>query len=488
MTSESGWSGADAVDPKPPPGRNWIAKLVDVRPGEGLTLVLSAVYFFTLLAAYSVLKPVREAMGITGGADKLPVLFSGTMVAMLVLSPVFAWLVTRVKRRVFIPAVYAISIVCLLAFWFVFPLVPQEHERWIAYPFFVFISVFNLFVVSVFWGFMADLWDLEQAKRLYGFLGAGGTLGAIAGAKTTAWLATRIGSVNLLFVSMGLLVGSLVCIQWLMAIHSIDRHGEKLRVADRAGQIAASPVVRRADIWAGMRLVWTSPYLRAIAAYTALYGLTNTFLYIQQGNLVSDAIKGRDEQTRFFSQIDFWANSVTFGLQIFLTGRMIRKFGITFALNSQPVIALVGTVAVAISLFAAPSMAASGIKTFGLPPQLFVLAVVVVLMKASNFATARPAREALYTVVDREMKYKSKSFIDTVVFRAADFTAAWSFKGLQVIAMTLPWIAVVAIPLTGVWILVGGLLGRRQRELVAETSAAETVGSQTSASKSAAIA
>jgi len=287
---------------------------------------------------------------------------------------------------------------------------------------------------------------------------------------------------------MGLLVGSLVCIQWLMAIHSIDRHGEKLRVADRPGQIAASPVVRRADIWAGMRLVWTSPYLRAIAAYTALYGLTNTFLYIQQGNLVSDAIKGRDEQTRFFSQVDFWANSVTFGLQIFLTGRMIRRFGITFALNSQPVIALLGTVAVAVSLFAAPRMAASGIRTFGLPPELFILAVVVVLMKASNFATARPAREALYTVVDREMKYKSKSFIDTVVFRFADFTGAWTFKGLQVIGLALPSIAIVAIPLTAVWILVGRALGRRQRELVAESSVAATLGNQTSASKSAATA
>jgi AAA family ATP:ADP antiporter len=301
-------------------------------------------------------------------------------------------------------------------------------------------------------------------------------------------LATRIGSVNLLFVSMGLLVGSLVCIQWLMALHSIDRSGERVRIADRPNELVSAPIARRKDIWIGMRLVWTNPYLRTIAAYIALYGLTNTFLYIQQGNLVSASIKNRDEQTRFFGQIDVWANSVTLFVQVFLTGRMIKRLGITFALNTQPVLALVGTAAVAVALLMAPRMAASGFTLFGLPPELFVLAVVVVLMRTSNFATARPARESLYTVVDREMKYKSKSFIDTVVFRFADFTGAWTFKGLQVIGLALPSIAIVAIPLAAVWIFVGRALGRRQRELVAESAAAETLGNQTSASKSAATA
>ncbi len=457
-----------------------------MKPGEGLTLALSALYFFTLLAGYSILRPVREAMGLSGGADKLPLLFTGTMIGMILVNPAFAWLVTRVRRRVFIPAVYVISIAFLIGFRVAFDLVPKSHETWIAYPYFAFVSVFNLFVVSVFWGFMADLWQLEQAKRLYGFIGAGGTLGAFVGALSTTWLATRMGSLNLLYLSAGMLLLSIGCIQWLMHIHHIDRVGERSRPGDEERHLRGPPTA--ADTWRGVKLVGTNPYLRTIASYTFLYGLIGTFLYFQQGHLVESGIPNRDDRTRYFGIVDTVAQSMTGLIQIFFTGRLIKRFGITFALNTQPVIALVGWIALACTMLFGPSLFAPGSRLAGLTPELCVLVVVQVLLRASNFATARPARESLYTVVGREMKYKSKSFIDTFVYRFADATGGWTFAGLQWAGLALPAIAVVTIPLTGVWILVGRALGRRQRELVAESSAAETLGNQTIASKSAAIA
>jgi AAA family ATP:ADP antiporter len=490
MTSESGWSSEDVPEPEPARAQGFLAKLVDVRPGEGASLVLSAVYFFTLLAGYFVLKPVREAMGLTGGADKLPLLFSGTMAGMILVNPAFAWLVTRVPRRVFIPVVYAVSIACLLGFRLAFALVPETHELWVGYPYFVFVSVFNLFVVSVFWGFMADIWRLEQAKRLYGFIGAGGTIGAFAGASAATWLARPLHSVNLLYISVGFLALSIVCIRWLMRLHAIDRPGERVRPEDRvAGEQASAPALlaqppRAADTWRGIRLVGTNPYLRTIATYTFLFGLIGTFLYFQQGNLVERGIPDRDARTHYFGLVETLSQAMTGIVQVFFTGRLIKRFGITFALNTQPVIALAGWVALALML-----LFGSGIQPIGSwPAILWVLIVVQVLLRASNFATARPARESLYTVVGREMKYKSKSFIDTFVYRFADATGGWTFLGLQVIGLGLSAIAVATIPLTGVWILVGRALGRRQRELVAATSAAETVGNQTIASKSAATA
>jgi AAA family ATP:ADP antiporter len=475
---------AESPAPQPPRQRNWIATLVDVKPGEGVSLALSTAYFFTLLAGYLVLKPVREAMGISGGADRLPVLFSFTMLLTIIVVPAFARFITRVPRRVFIPVVYGISIGCLLLFRVAFALVPESHELWVGYPYFVFVSVFNLFVVSIFWSFMADLWTLEQAKRLYGFIGAGGTLGAIAGSFAATTLAKPLHSVNLLFISVAMLLLSIVCVRALFSRHGIDRASE----SGSHDEAALKPVPTSADTWRGIQLVWTHPYLRTIASYTFLYGLIGTFLYFQQGHVVEHDIPDRDGRTRYFGLVDLLAQSATGIIQVFFTGRLIKRLGIGFALNTQPVIAFASWCALAAMLLFGGKWFGADAKLGEYTPVLWMLIAVQVLLRASNYATARPARESLFTVVGREMKYKSKSFIDTFVYRAADFTGGWAFTGLRVLGAATPVIAVITIPLTGVWILVGRALGRRQRELVAESSAAEIVGNQTSASKSAATA
>jgi AAA family ATP:ADP antiporter len=319
---------------------------------------------------------------------------------------------------------------------------------------------------------------------LYGFIGAGGTIGAIAGSFAATTLAKRLHSVNLLFVSVAMLLLSIVCVRALLSRHASDFANENRPGDDDA--LKAVPT--SADTWRGIQLVWTHRYLRTIASYTFLYGLIGTFLYFQQGHVVEHDIADRDERTRYFGLVDLLSQSATGIIQVFFTGRLIKRLGIAFALNTQPVIAFASWCALALVLVFGTGWFGENAKLAGYTPVLWMLIVVQVLLRASNYATARPARESLFTVVDREMKYKSKSFIDTFVYRAADFTGGWAFTGLQVLGMATSWIAVVTIPLTGLWILVGRSLGKRQRELVAASSAAETVGNQTSASKSAAIA
>ena len=432
--------------------RHRLARLVDVRPGEGVTIALAMAYFFCLLAGYFVLRPVRESLGLTGGPDKLPALFTGSLVAMFVLTPPFAWLVTHQPRRVFIPTVYALSMVCLLVFWIALRSTSGTAERWIAYAFYVFVSVFNLFVVSVFWGFMADLWSLQQAKRLFALVAAAGTLGAIVGAQVTESLVEELGTVNMLLVSVAFIGAALGCVFALIRVHAIDAPGTATDRPER-------------DTWRGLRLVTQEPYLRSVAAYVFLHGLVGTYLYMQQGQLVSAGIELRDDRTALFAFIDKSSNVLTLFVQVFLTSSLIRWFGVTFALVSQPVIAFCGWILLAAAMFESARLASAGFTPGGLAPELAVLVGLQILLRASNFATVRPAREALFTVVEREVKYKSKSFIDTFVYRLGDGVGAWSFLGLRALFASLPAIAVAVVPVAAVWVGVGTVLGRRQREL-----------------------
>ena len=434
-----------------------LQRVVPVKPGELRSIAWSWLYFFSLLASTFVLRPLRDSMGLNGGADKYPWLFTGTLVAMVVVSPPFALLVTKLPRKRFIPIVYRVSIACLLLFWFALKFLPESFNLAAAYTFFVWFSVFNLFVVSVFRGFMADIWRLDQAKRLFGFIGVGGTLGALAGSKVASLLAKPIGSVNLLFLSIILLEVAVFSVRRLVVIHRID--------SAAAGQNAAPPAAAStSDIWRGLKLIISQSYLRWIASYTFLYGLIGTFLYYQQGKLVDLTIQNRDARTEYFANIEFWVQLGTVLIQFLFTARLIRWFGITFALISQPAIAVLGWIGLSLAMIYGSWLGTHGFTVGQLAPQLAVLAGVQILLRISNFATAQPAREALYTVVEREVKYKSKSFVDTFVYRLGDCLGAWAFMGIQAIGASLTAIAVLTIPIAGVWVFVGRTLGRKQRE------------------------
>ncbi len=442
-----------------------LQRVVVIQPGELRSITWSWLYFFSLLASTFVLRPLRDSMGLNGGADKYPMLFTGTLVAMLVVSPPFALLVTKLPRKRFIPIVYRVSMGCLFAFWLWLKLSPGSLKLTAAYTFFVWFSVFNLFVVSVFRGFMADIWRLDQAKRLFGFIGVGGTLGALAGSKAASLLAKPVGSANLLFLSIILLEVAVFSVRRLVVIHRID-------ATPPAGQGAPPPAVASAsDVWRGLKLIVNQSYLRWIASYTFLYGLIGTFLYYQQGKLVDLTMRDRDVRTQYFADIEFWVQLGTVLIQLVLTARLIRWFGITFALISQPFIAVLGWIILALAMLYGTWLGTHGFTVGQLAPPLAVLAGVQILLRISNFATAQPAREALYTVVEREVKYKSKSFIDTFVYRLGDCLGAWAFLGIQAVVVSLTTIAFLTVPIAGVWVFVGRSLGRKQRELTDEKGA-----------------
>jgi AAA family ATP:ADP antiporter len=443
-----------------------LQRVVAIEPRELRSIAWSWLYFFSLLASTFVLRPLRDSMGLNGGADKYPWLFTGTLVAMVVVSPPFALLVTKLPRKRFIPIVYRVSIACLLVFWLALKFLPESSKLAAAYTFFIWFSVFNLFVVSVFRGFMADIWRLDQAKRLFGFIGVGGTLGALAGSKIASLLAKPIGSVNLLFLSIVLLEVAVFSVRRLVVIHRID--------AAPPGQNAPPPAaISTADMWRGLKLIVSQSYLRWIASYTFMYGLIGTFLYYQQGKLVDLTIHDRDVRTEYFANIEVWVQVGTVLIQFLLTARLIRWFGITFALISQPAIAVLGWIALSLAMVCGPWLAARGFTVGQLAPELAVLAGVQILLRISNFATAQPAREALYTVVEREVKYKSKSFVDTFIYRLGDCLGAWAFMGIQAVGASLAAIAFLTIPIAGVWVFVGRSLGRKQRELTEGASASK---------------
>lgn len=410
-----------------------LRRVVDAKPGEVPALLWSFAYFFCLLCGYYILRPVRDEMGIQGGVENLQWLFTGTFLAMLAAVPFFGWASARLPRPRLLPVVYLFFVANLLAFWALFhwALAPAATAR----AFFIWVSVFNLFVVSVFWSFMADIYSNEQARRLFGFIAAGGSAGAIAGPALTAGLVAGVGVFNLLLLSAALLALALVC---------IGRLGRWARQAPRAAEAALG-----GGMLAGVRLVLRSPYLLGMCAFVLLYTTLATFLYFEQAHIVRDAFPDSALRTRWFARLDMAVNTLTFFGQVFLSARLIAAIGLPLTLALLP----------AFSVFAFLALA--------LAPTLAVLIIIQVLRRAGGFAITAPAREVLFTVVTREQKYKSKNFIDTVVSRGADVLSGWLFVLLSGIGLGLGGVALVAVPLALAWLAVAFALGRTQERLKA---------------------
>jgi ATP:ADP antiporter, AAA family len=319
-------------------------------------------------------------------------------------------------------------------------------DLWVGRVFFVWTSVFNLFVISVFWCFMADVFRSDQAKRLFGFIGVGGTLGSIIGSGVTAMLAQRVGTTNLLLVSSVLLEIAIVIVMRFPtrpAIAALER-------SVPPAQGTASRDAIGGSIWAGITRLAGSPYLLGISLFLVLYTVGNTFLYFQQTDIIGRYYASRAARTEVLARIEFAVQTLTVTTQIFLTGRVIRWIGLAATLALLPALTMIG--------FAA----------LGAVPVFATLVVFIVLRRGSNFALTNPAMEVLFTVVSREDKYKAKSFIETFVYRAGDQLSAWTYAGLAALGLGLAGTAFVAVPVAGVWLSVGVWLGRRQARLAGE--------------------
>ncbi|MCZ0934336.1 MAG: MFS transporter [Gemmatimonadetes bacterium] len=443
----------------PPPEhepRTFAAWLTGARPGEAGLVLLSALYFFFILSAYYVIRPIREEMAVAGGVENIPWLFTGTLTAMLLVHPIFAAVVSRWTRRRFVTLTYRFFMLNLLVYFVLLRVVTDGPAAvWIGRTFFVWISVFNLFVVSVFWSFMTDIFRERQSRRLFGLIGVGGTVGGIVGSAITAFLVGFLSPATLLLFSVLLLEGAVACLK------ALDSRCAASPVADGSSADEASAGERSVDeviggsALEGIRRVLASPYLLGIGAFMLLFTIGSTFLYNIQADIVSRTFATGAERTSVFARIDLSVNILTLFTQLFLTGRILKWLGVRLALGILPVLSVLGFLAL------------------GAAPVFAVFVVFQVLRRAGNFALAVPTREVLYTVLPRRDKYKAKNFNDLFVYRAGDQIGVWSFAGLRALGLGSSALALTMVPLAGLWLLTALWLGRKQAVLARRPAASQ---------------
>src|SRR4051812_29431989 len=417
-------------------------RVIDIRPEEIAIVFWCWLYIFSVLSSYYIMRPIRDQMGIAGGVNNLQWLFTGTLIGMLALNLPFAWLVTKLPRSRFIPITYHFFALNILLFAIALLVADQEQAVWVGRIFFIWASIYNLFVVSVFWQLNVDLFNPAQGKRLFGFIAAGATVGAIVGSGLTAGLARYVSQTFLL-------IGAAILLE--IAVFSV---GRLARLSPRLHrQPTAAPEQWRHEqtigggMWAGIINAVRSPYLLGVSTFMLLFAITSTLLYFEQASIVSRSFSDRGAQTAFFASIDLAVNVLTLVTQIFLTSRIVRWLGVGMALALLPAMTMLG---------------------FGLlavVPTLVVIVGFQVLRRASNFALTRPAREVLFTVVAREARYKAKAFIDTAVYRTGDQVGAWSYALIGALGFGVTQAAAVAVILSAAWLANSLWLGKRQDAL-----------------------
>ena len=411
-----------------------LAGAINAKPHELGGALAAFATAFAMFSAYAILRPIRETMGITSGVQTLPALFWGTFLGMLLVQPVYGWLTSRYRRTAFLPWVYLFFVANILGFYAWFNL--QEDHTWIARAYFIWVSVFVLFVVAVFWSLMADVFSREQAGRMFGFVAAGISTGGLFGPFLGTRLAEPIGTINLLLVSAALLAGSLGFMLLVLRWHRL--HGENTAPGeDRDAKLGGSAL-------AAFRQVASSPYLSLIALFVFLLTWVSTFLYLEQQAMVAVVFDSRDARTLFFSRIDFWVQAGSLVMQIFVFGRLYRWLGFRALIVSVPILMMLGFAALA--LF----------------PSFAVLVAVMVVRRIGEYSITRPSRDILYTTVTREERYKAKSLIDTFVYRGGDATSASAHAIVKAtFGLGLSGIAWCGAALAALWAVVALVLGTK---------------------------
>lgn len=421
-----------------------LRKLVPVERNELRPVLLATAYGFCILLSYYILRPVRDEIS-SADRGNLQILWTVVFIVMLIAVPIYSSTVSRYSRGVFIPLANRFFAVNLLAFYAALMLLPETARPWIDRVFYVWASVFALFVVTVFWGFIADLFRNQQGRRLFGFIAVGSSLGGIVGSLVTASASEALPAFTLLLLAVVPLEGAA---RFAKALHRSSGE-EHTPLRKESAELIAG------DSFSGIRTVFRSPYLMKIAGYLALMTFASTVLYFQQAELVRDAFADRAARTAFYAKIDLAVNVLTVLTQGLLAAHVIRKIG------------------VALSLALLPALTALGFLSLGVYPLLAVLVGFQVLYRTGRYGITRPAREILFTVVTREERYKSKAFIDAAVYRGGDLVSGWVYTGLAAVGLSLGAIALVAVPLAGVWAATGFLVGRQQEDLVAAAGSDE---------------
>ncbi|MHB1204507.1 MAG: NTP/NDP exchange transporter [Rhodospirillaceae bacterium] len=419
-----------------------LQRVVPIEPHEVRAVVLGFLYYFFLLGSYYILRPVREAMGTTYGPDptSLSQLYTGTFIGTLIVAPLFATVANRIKLQTLVPWIYGFIVITLLGFFLLFR--STHEDRWIAAGFYVWVSVFNMLITSLFWSFMADLFSRTQAKRLYGLVAAGGSAGAVAGPTITALLVKVVGTNPLLLIAA---CGFAITIGIVLLL---VREKERLRVTGNDPQRTKLDHTLTGNPFKGFGLVAKSPYLLGIAAFVLFMTWVSTIIYFMQQDLIAKLFETREARTQAFALVELIVNVLTIVVQVFGTGRLVARFGVTTGLMLNPLLMMGGFVGVALA-------------------PVLLLAVQVV-RRVSEYGIARPSREMLFTVVDQESKYKAKNVIDTVVYRAGDFTSAWIQSALAMFGLGAVGVAGFGVAVCGLWAWVALRLGRRYENVTGD--------------------
>ncbi|MFI8480754.1 NTP/NDP exchange transporter [Pseudomonas sp. NPDC078700] len=416
-----------------------LANAINAKPNELLAALSGFALFLCLFSGYFMLRPIREAMGIVGGVENLQWLFSATFVLMLIAVPLFAWLNSHVPRERYIDWVYGFFILNLLGFAGLFSLI--EQDVWLARSFYVWLSVYNLFVVSVAWSLMSDVFDSQQAKRLFAFIAAGASCGGLIGPAFGALLIDLLGESGLMICAAALLALALLSKGYLMHWRAIDGAG---RPGAEHNESPHKPVL--GNPFSGFTQVLRSPYLLGISAFVILLATASTFLYFEQARLVAETFTDRNEQVRVFGLIDFTVQALSLLAQLFITGRIAQRFGIRALLAGVPFLVCLGFIGLALA------------------PTFAMLAALMIVRRVGEYACVRPGREMLFAPLDAQTKYKAKNFIDTVVYRAGDAASAWAKALIDNLANGVMIAAIAGAVCAAVWALLGWYLGGQRKK------------------------
>jgi AAA family ATP:ADP antiporter len=410
-----------------------------VEPYEVKAAILSFLYFFFLLGSYYILRPVRDAMGTVYGVNELEVLWTYTFFFSFITAPVYGWFASRLKLSTLLPWTYGFFVINIVLFYVLFESI--EEDKIIAGIFYCWVSVFNLFIISVFWSFMADIFSRQQAKRLFGFVAAGGSVGAAAGPALTAVLVNVVGTNTLLLISAAGFMLVIVVVRMLekekAAMAATGQlQGQDYQATRLDEKLGGNP-------FSGFSAILKSPYLAMIAGFILMLTWVSTILYFEQADYISKAFESREARTQAFAVVDAIVNSSAILVQLFGTSRLVQRFGVTSALVLVPAIMLVAFVGIAAM------------------PTLMVLLGVQVVRRVAEYAVARPGREMLFTVVDQDSKYKAKNVIDTVIYRFGDLSSAWITSGLKAVGVGAAGVAFFGVLVCLVWGAIAWVLGRK---------------------------
>jgi AAA family ATP:ADP antiporter len=428
-----------AAAPGEPPSRpslpaRLLKSVAAIEPYEVRAVALGMLYFFFLFASYSVLKPVRETMGTVYGVAHYQQLFTATLLLSLLLAPLYSALAARIRLSSLLPWVYGFVAATMVAFYELF-VGGSGQDRRIAAAFFVWVSTFNLLIISVFWSFMADIFSRTQARRVFGFVAAGGTVGGIVGPAIPTFFGKQLGNNNLMLISAAGFVATAVLVRLLTL--------EKRRLLAAGVEVQRTSLDHRlpGNPLDGFRLLLRSRLLLLLALFLLLMTWISTIVYFQLGDLMTRAFSSRDARTQAYAMIELSVNGLAVIVQLFGSGRIIARYGVKAALLLNPVIMVIAFLAIAFA------------------PALLILGAIQIVRRVAEYALAKPAREMLFTVVDQDSRYKAKNVIDTVVYRFGDFSNAWVSSLIQPHGVT--GLAIFGVVTAAIWFPVAWLLGRR---------------------------